>query len=128
MLEDVDRVVSPGVVRSCAIVYTSFGADCFRSMRNSASTLLRNHLSQTVRFVEEIRRYSKVPDRYKARLYVANDSVAGRKYVDMRIMLMARLLLASKSRQVTDWVADWKRKIRSEPISEYDKRLLKRLL
>jgi len=128
MLEDVERVVSPGVVRSCAIVYTSFGANCFRSMRRSASTLLRNHLSQTVRFVQEIRRYSTVPDRYKARLYVANDSVAGRKYVDMRVMLMARLLLASKSRKVIDWVADWKRKIRSEPVSEFDKRLIKRLL
>ena len=128
MLEGVDRVVSPGVVRSCAIVYASFGADCFRSVRKSASTLLRNHLSQTVRFVEEIRRYSTVPDRYKARLYVANDSVAGTKYVDMRIVLMTRLLLASKSRKVTDWVADWKRKVLSEQISEFDKRLIKRLL
>jgi hypothetical protein len=128
MLEDADRVVSTGVVRSCAIVYASFGADCLRAVRKSASTLLRNHLSQTVRFLEEIRRYPTVPDRYKARLYIATDSVAGRKYVDMRIVLMARLLLASKSTKVTDWVADWKKKILSEPVSEFDKRAIRRLL
>jgi hypothetical protein len=128
MIEDVDRVASPGVVRSCAIVYASFGADCYRAVRKSAGTLLRNHLSQTVRFLEEVRRYPTVPDRYKARLYIANDTVAGGKYVDMRIVLMARLLLAGKSKKVTDWVADWKKKILSEPVSEFDKRMIKRLL
>ncbi|HEX5430429.1 MAG TPA: RNA-directed DNA polymerase [Bryobacteraceae bacterium] len=128
MIEGVDRLASADVVRACAIVYASFGADCFRAVRKSASTLLRNHLSQTVRFVEEIQRYPTVPDRYKARLYVANDPVAGRKFVDMRIMLMARLLLVGNSKKVTDWVANWKKKVLSECASEFDKRMVKRLL
>jgi hypothetical protein len=107
-------------------VYASFGRDCFSAIRKSASRLLRNHLSQTVRFLEEIRRYQTVPDRYKARLYVAKDSVAGRKYVDMRVMLMTRLLLLSSSRNVRDWVAEWSRKAVAERISAFDQGLLRR--
>jgi len=128
ILDDPDRVVAPGIVRSCAIVYASFGVDCLTAIRKSASKLLRNHLSQTVRFLEEIRRYQTVPDRYKARLYVAKDSVAGRKFVDMRILLMARLLLLSNSKSVSDWVADWNKKALVEPVSDFDQLLLKRLL
>jgi len=126
ILDDPDRVTAPSVVRSCAIVYASFGRDCFSAIRKSASRLLRNHLSQTVRFLEEIRRYQTVPDRYKARLYVAKDSVAGRKYVDMRVMLMTRLLLLSSSRNVRDWVAEWSRKAVAERISAFDQGLLRR--
>jgi hypothetical protein len=128
ILDDPDRVIAPSIVRSCAIVYASFGRDCFAAVRKSASRLLRNHLSQTVRFLEEIRRYRTVPDRYKARLYVARDSVAGRKYVDMRVMLMIRLLLLSGSKSVGDWVAEWNRKAVAERISAFDQLLLRRPL
>jgi len=128
ILDDPDRFVPPGIVRSCALVYASFGVKYFTVMRKSASRLLRNHLSQPVRFIEEIRACRVVPDRYKARLNVAWDSVAGRKFVDMRIVLMAKLLLLSKSKKVSDWVADWKRKTLTEPVSDFDRRLLNRLL
>lgn len=127
-IEDTDRTVSPAVVRACAIVFASFGTDRFRVVRKSASTLLRNHLSQTVRFLTEIRGYPTVPDRYKARLYIANDSIAGRRFVDMRVALMARLLLMSSSKKVTDWVAEWKKKALSESLSNFDRRLIERLL
>jgi hypothetical protein len=70
MLDNLDRVVAPAVVRSCAIAYSSFGLESYRAVRKSAGKLLRNHLSQTVRFLEEIRLYREVPDLYKARVYV----------------------------------------------------------
>jgi hypothetical protein len=128
MLKKVDGIASPDVVRACAIVYASFGEKYFREVRQSASRLLRNNLSQTVRLLEQISCYSEVPKRYKSRLYVATDSVAGRKYIDMRVALMARLLLMSKSEQVKKCVDDWTKSILAEPISQYDKRLITRLV
>lgn len=60
-----------------------------------------------------------MPNRYKARLYIASDSVAGRKFVDMRIMLMARLLLLSNSKPVSDWVTDWNKNALATPLSDF---------
>jgi len=128
MLDDPDRVVSAGVVRSCAIVYASFGNECFKAARKSASRLLRNHLSQTVRFLEEIRRYDSVPNAYKARLYAATDSVAGRRFLDMRIILMSRLLLLNRSKNVRAWIEDWKKQMLRSGSSSFDQKLVKRLL
>ncbi len=128
IVDDPNRVVASSITRACAIVYASSGAACFASVRASASKLLRNHLSQAVRFLGEIRRYQEVPNRYKARLFLSRDSVAGHRYVDMRVVLMARLLLLSNSRKVRDWVADWVRKTVAEPVSDFDRVLIRRLL
>jgi hypothetical protein len=128
MLDDPDRIASSGVVRSCAIVYASFGSEYFQAIRKSASKLLRNHLSQTVRFIGEIRRYETVPDRYRARIYVGKDSVAGCMFVDMRVLLMACLLMSSNSKNVADWVADWKKGALKKSVSDFDRRLMRRLL
>jgi hypothetical protein len=128
IVDDPDRVIASSITRACAIVYASAGSACFVSVRASASKLLRNHLSQAVRFLGEIRRYQEVPNRYKARLHLARDSVAGHRFVDMRVVLMARLLLLSNSPKVRDWVAEWVRKTVAESVSDFDRVLLSRLL
>ena len=128
IVDDPDRVIALSITRACAIVYASSGTACFVSVGTSASKLLRNHLSQAVRFLGEIRRYQEVPNRYKARLFLSRDSVAGHRFVDMRVVLMARLLLLSSSTKVRDWVTDWVGRTVTEPISDFDKVLLRRLL
>ena len=80
-----------------------------------------------MRLIERVRDYDEVPVRYKARLAARVDAVSGRKYVDMRAVLTARLLLLSESKKVSQWISDWKKSLLSQGISTYDSELLARL-
>ena len=115
-------------VRAAGIVCASYGVEAFEEMRRAAGAMLRNHLSTLVRLVAEIQSFLEVPDRYKNRLSFSFDSVAGRKYVDMRVLLMARLLLLSKRHAVRNWVQEWRDTAMREEISDYDRRLISRLI
>ena len=126
--ENHDLKIPLQCVRAAGIVYLSYGVKASDEMRHVAGAMLRNHLSTLVRLVAEIHACTDVPDRYKARLGLSWDSVAGVKYVDMRVLLMARLLLLSKSRAVRDWVVEWRNRISREEISDYDRLLLSRLV
>ena len=121
-------VPSAHVLRAGAIVYSSYGATEFTVVRKAASRLLRNHLADVVRLIERIRSYTDVPVRYKARLELRYDAVAGTKFVDMRALLTVRLLHLSKAPKVAKWVNDWKAKALLATVSDYDRRLVKRLL
>lgn len=125
---DDSEIVSAPVLRSAAVVYSSYGDSEFGAVRRVAARLMSNHLAEVVRLVERIREGSDVPDRYKARLKPRYDSVAGRHYVDMRALLTVRLLRLSKKMQVLKWVSDWKGQMLEEAISEFDRRLLRKLL
>jgi hypothetical protein len=126
--DDGRTVVGARLLRAGAIVYSSYGAREFRVVRAVASRLLANHLADVVRLIERIREYDEIPVRYKSRLELRFDSVAKIRYVDMRSLLTVRLLRLSRSRKVADWVADWKARVLAERISQYDRRLLDRLL
>jgi hypothetical protein len=125
---DAGRRVPSALIRSAAIVYASYGVDHFRQVRKTASKLLRNNLSETIRFLEEIRRYVEVPNRYKARLRTSFDSVRGERFLDMRILLMARLLGLNPTNNIRNWMERWKSKISEESISEFDRRMIRRCL
>ncbi len=124
--EDSGRNLRSGA-RSSAIVYASFGIDEYRAVRKVASALLRSPLSETIKLIERIREYDDVPDRYKSRLDLRKDSVAGRSYVDMRSILTVRLLGLTSRAKVRQWVAAWKAKMLASPISGFDKYLVNRL-
>lgn len=125
-----DQTSSPAahVLRAGAIVYASFGKAEFWTVRRAASRLLRNHLADVVRLIERIRDYTDVPTRYQARLDLRYDVVARRKYIDTRALLTVRLLHLSNASKVKNWVVAWKAKVLSENISDYDRRLVRRLL
>ena len=110
------------------MVYSSHDQGAFDEVRMVASTTLRNHLSTVVRLVEEIKKYDEIPVRYKNRLQLGFDSVAGRRFVDMRVVLSAKLLLLNEKPQARQWVRDWLSKVVKEDISAYDRRLLRRLV
>jgi hypothetical protein len=118
----------PHVLRSAAIVYSSYGTSDLSHVRKAASRLLRNHLADVVRLVEKIRGYTDVPQRYKARVDLRYDSVARTKYVDMRALLTVRLLQLSRAPKVRNWVGAWKQRALAERISTYDRSLIKRLI
>ena len=116
------------VLRSGAIVYSSYGTSDFSQVRRAASRLLRNHLADVVRLVDKVRAYTDVPPRYKARLDPRYDSVARAKYVDMRALLTVRLLQLSRAPKVKTWITTWKQKVKAERISTYDRDLIDRLI
>lgn len=116
------------LVRASAIVYASASPTDYVEVRKVAGSILRNHLSTLVLLIEEIRKYKVVPDRYKNRLNPSYDRVARTDFVDMRVILIARLLLLSSKPAVRSWVSDWRNQMRKSSISEYDRRLLLRLV
>jgi hypothetical protein len=120
--------VSAPLLRASAVVYSSYGDAEFKLVRRSASRLMLNHLADVVRLLERIRKYDDVPVRYKARLSLRFDPVAGTRFVDMRSLLMVKLLRSARAPKVLRWVSDWKNDALSKPISDYDRRLISRLL
>jgi hypothetical protein len=46
----------------------------------------------------------------------------------MRVVLMARLLLLSEKQPVRGWVIQWRKSMVAAEISDYDRRLLRRLV
>lgn len=124
---DKTRISAP-LLRAAAVVYASYGDAEFRMVRRSAGRLRSNHLADVVRLIERIRGSKEVPVRYKARLRLRYDPVAGTQYVDVRALLTVRLLRLSRAPQVIQWVADWKANVLTQPISVYDSQLVKRLL
>lgn len=125
---DAKRPSKPSIARAAAIVYASSGVAGFNEVRECAGLLLRNHLSSLVRLINEIREYETVPKRYSSRLSLSSDSVAGLKFVDMRVVLTAKLLLLNARPSVKQWVVDWRNKVLKAEISEYDRRMLRRLV
>jgi hypothetical protein len=125
--EDKRQAGVTSIVRASAFVYASRSEAAYEEVRVVASSVLRNHLSTLVRLINEIRKYVAVPTRYGQRMSLSTDSVAGRKFVDMRVILTARLLLLNPNTPVRDWVIGWRDRMIKEDISDFDRRLLRRL-
>jgi hypothetical protein len=128
LFKDAKKPAKPSIARPAAIVYAGASMAGFNEVKDCAGLLLRNHLSSLVRLINEIREYESVPKRYSSRMSVSSDSVAGIKFVDMRVVLTAKLLLLNEHPGVRQWVKDWRAKVLKAGISEYDQRMLRRLV
>lgn len=126
-LDDDNPIISAPLLRSVAVVYSSYGDREFAAARRSAARLMRNHLAEVIRLVERIREYVDVPIRYRDRLNTRYDSVGRRHFVDMRAVLTVRLLRLSKRKRVLRWVANWKAQTLAKSLSRFDRRIVKRL-
>ena len=116
------------LIRAAAIVYASAGRREFTEVRRAAAALLLNPLGLMVRLVRRILNFNEVPERYKMRLNTRWDSVKNRSYLDMRMLVSARLLALSRKKNVKQWLKSWAAKMKRERISTFDKRLLARLI
>lgn len=99
----------------------------FDVVQDTASRLLRNHLSEFVKLVIRIREFDSVPGRFKTRVALSKDSITGADYVDMRAVLSARILGLCTHKTVNDWLADTKTKIKASGISPFEVALIERL-
>ncbi len=126
--ERANKGIPSQAIRAAAIVYASYGRNEFHHVRRTAGVLLTNPLALLVRLVLRICEFTDVPDRYKARLVVRHDSVSGREYLDMRVLLAACLLALNKKKGVHTWLKAWTDNARKRRISAFDKHLLAHLL
>jgi hypothetical protein len=115
------------VTRALCAVVGGDGTQGFTIVRNVASRLLRNHLSEFVKLVGRIRQFDNVPGRFKSRVAHARDSITGASFIDMRSLLAARILGLSNHAVVRVWLATTKKNLLASAISDFDRRLLSRL-
>jgi len=125
---DPRKGLSSGLIRAAAIVYAGGGKKEFDHVRRSAAVLLLNPLALMVRLIQRIMLFREVPDRYKARLQTRHDPVNNRNYLDMRMLVAARLLALNRKQIVSLWLKSWALNLRKKKLSAFDKRLLARLV
>ncbi len=118
---------SSETVRAAMVVFASFGGKEFAAVRKAAARLLRNHLSHMVRVIEKLRASESVPARFGARVVHRFDAVSRMDYVDMRSLLVARLLALSRATQVRHWLKSKKQELLKKALSQYDVDTLGRL-
>ena len=99
----------------------------FEVVQQTASRLLRNHLSEFVKLVIRVREFDAVPGRFKARVALSRDSITGAVFVDMRAILSARILGLCARKSVCGWLADTKKNIKAAGISPFEVALVDRL-
>ena len=116
------------LIRASATAYSTYGLDEFAEVRRAAAFLLNNPLGLMVRMTKRIQSLEQVPNRFKARLNLRHDSVAGRAYLDMRTYVAGRLLRLNKRKAIHDWLRQWAKQIAKKRISRFDRKLLKRLI
>jgi hypothetical protein len=81
-----------------------------------------------VRLVRRIMKFNEVPERYKNRLNTRWDPVKNKPYLDMRMLVSARLLALNRRKNVKQWLTSWVAKMKKDKISIFDRRLLARLV
>jgi hypothetical protein len=117
----------PGTTRAAAIVLASYGERYAVAVKRLAGRLLRGSLAVTVRMIDEIEGYQTVPERLRQRVRIAFDSVARSQHLDMRGVLVARLLGLNRRREVRAWLAHEREKVASANLSRFEATLLAKL-
>lgn len=115
------------LVRASAIAYSTNGSSEFSEVRKAAAQLLNNPLALMVRMVRRVQSLECVPDRFKTRLTLRYDSVAGKHYLDMRTFVAARLLKLNRRKAIRDWVRQWANEAKRKRISKFDRDLIETL-
>lgn len=126
-LERHAEILPADITRALCAVVGGDGISGFAVVRNVASRLLRNHLSEFVKLVERIKVFNKVPGRFKTRVALGRDSITGAEFLDMRSLLAARILGLSDHTAVKAWLLSTKRNLLASSISEFDRKLVTRL-
>jgi hypothetical protein len=115
------------VTRAICAVVAGCGKEGFKAVQATASTLLRNHLSEFFKLLLRVRLFKFVPGRFKHRMRIAKDSISGASFVDMRSILAARILGLCTHKPVHQWLAAAKVTYVEADISPFELRLVERL-
>lgn len=128
LVSELDRVPHPAIAKAVVAVYASYGVAEYKSAKNAASHLRDNYLAHFLRMLHTSLQYETVPERFKIRREPVPDTVSGRKRIDVRKLLVIRLLKLNRNKSVADWVRDAKQYMAAQDVSDFDKQLVLRLL
>ena len=128
LVDGLENVPHPAIAKAVVAVYVSYGDSEYREAVRAASQLRDNHLAQFLRMLAISRQYETVPVRFKIRRAPIHDSVAGKKRIDTRKLLVLRLLRLNKKKTVRAWVQDTRDWMIKQDVPDFDKRLVARLL
>ena len=118
----------PAIGKAVAVVYASYGRSEYEDVIKAASKLRNNYLSQFIRMLDIALEYQDVPERFKIRRKPIYDSVSGQYRIDMRKILILRLLNLNDRRSISKWIDDIRLWIMEQEISSFDKKLVKKVL
>lgn len=118
----------PSIGKAVAVVYASYGRKEYEEVVQAASTLRDNYLSEFLRMLAGLLEYENVPERFKIRRKPVYDPVLGRCRVDMRKLLVLRLLRLNHKKPVGKWIDDTRQWMQNQSISSFDKSLVEKLL
>ena len=123
------RLDGQTVGRAVAFVYASYGRAQADELRRIAGASLRNVVAYPVQLMNRIRAYESVPERFRQRVAAGFDPLQNRNFLDMRRLLLVRLLGLNDKPAVGAWLRDKKQSIilRSRGLSEFDRNLVERL-
>ncbi|OGQ96507.1 MAG: hypothetical protein A2521_09490 [Deltaproteobacteria bacterium RIFOXYD12_FULL_57_12] len=127
-LNNLEGLALPAIAKAVVAVYVSYGDLEYRAAVDAASKLRDNYLAHFFRMLDISMQYSTVPDRFIIRREPVYDIVAGKKRIDMRKLLVLRLLRLNKKIGVRNWVRDTRDRMIKQDISDFDKGLVAKLL
>lgn len=128
LVANLDDVPHPAIAKAVVAVYVSYGHAEHQEAVSAASRLRDNFLAHFLRMIDLGLQYDLVPDRFKIRREPVYDTVAGTKRVDMRKLLVLRLLRLNEKKTVRKWVRDTRDWMVKQDVSDFDKKLVTRLL
>ena len=116
------------VGKSVAVVYAAYGDEAYREVVIAASKLRDNYLSDFLVMLGEAINYKSVPERFKVRRTPNFDAVSERKWIDMRKILVLKLLRLNKNPAVSQWLIDACTWMKRQAISDFDVKLVDKIL
>ena len=120
--------VHPAVGKAVSVVYASYGKAEYVEVINAASKLQNNFMSDFLSMLEVSRRSTSVPKRFLILRELSFDSVSDRKRVDIRKLLVLRLLHLNEHPNSVQWLSDSQNVLLKKGISTFDRALVKRML
>lgn len=128
LVSGLDEIPPPAIAKAVVAVYASYGRTHYEEAVNASSCLRDNYLAHFLRMLDVSIHYETVPERFKIRREPVYDPVAGRKRIDMRKLLVLRLLRLNEKKAVRKWICETRDWMTMQDISDFDKNLVTRLL
>ena len=119
--------VRPAVGKAAAVVYASYGSREYQEVVDAASKLRDNYLSDFLSMLELALAYTSVPKRFLTRKEPSFDPISRGMRLDIRKLLVLRLLRLNDRTSVSLWLKDAQAWMLSRDISTFDKTLIGRL-
>jgi hypothetical protein len=118
----------PAIAKAMVAVYVSFGRAAYYDAVDVASRLRQNHLAHFLTMLGAVAKYETVPERFKIRRDPGFDLVANKKRIDLRKLVALRLLRLNSKPAVRRWIRETRDWMAQQPVSTFDRQLVRRLL